>query len=99
MRPKDTVYTRTLARAIEIAEGAEQLARFLGSTPAEIAKWASGESNPPMPLFLAIVDVVAANALAPVALENLPLARARRSSVFSPQPVGSFSEVGDSSTT
>ena len=29
-----------------------------------------------MPIFLAIVDVVAANALTPTALENLPLARA-----------------------
>ena len=96
MRPRDTVYTRTLARAIEIAEGVEQLARFLGSTPSEITKWASGESNPPMPLFFAIVDVVSANALAPVALENLPLARARRSSMFSPQRVGSFVEAGES---
>jgi hypothetical protein len=33
-----------------------------------------------MPIFLALVDVVAANALTPTALENLPLARARRSS-------------------
>ena len=96
MRPRETVYTRTLARAIEIAEGVEPLARFLGSTPAEIAKWASGESNPPMPLFFAIVDVVAANALAQVALENLPLARARRSSVFGlQQHTRSFTEVGE----
>jgi hypothetical protein len=95
MKTKDSVYTRTLARGIQIAGSVEQLARFLGSTPAEIAKWASGESNPPMPLFFAIVDVVAASALAPVALENLPLARARRSSVFAKEPVGSFSEVGE----
>jgi hypothetical protein len=33
-----------------------------------------------MPIFLAIVDILAANALAPAALDNLPLARARRSS-------------------
>jgi len=33
-----------------------------------------------MPIFFAIVDAVAANALTPTALENLPLARARRSS-------------------
>jgi hypothetical protein len=33
-----------------------------------------------MPIFLAIVDIVTANALTPVALENLPVARARRSS-------------------
>jgi DNA-binding transcriptional regulator YdaS (Cro superfamily) len=78
-RTEPTVYRRTLARAIEIAGGQENLARFLACTPAEIAKWSSGESNPPMPIFLAMVDVVAANALTPTALENLPAARARRS--------------------
>lgn len=78
-RKEPTVYRRTLARATEIAGGAENLARFLACTPGEIAKWASGESNPPMPFFLAMVDVVAANALTPAALENLPAARARRS--------------------
>jgi DNA-binding transcriptional regulator YdaS (Cro superfamily) len=78
-RTEPTVYRRTLARAIEIAGSQETLARFLACTPSEILKWASGESNPPMPIFLAMVDVVAANALTPTALENLPAARARRS--------------------
>jgi hypothetical protein len=78
-RKEPTVYRRTLARAIEIAGGAENLARFLACTPGEIAKWSSGESNPPMPIFLAMVDIAAANALTPAALENLPAARARRS--------------------
>lgn len=81
MRRRDfTVYTRALTRAIEVAGSAQELARFLGSTPTEISKWATGETNPPMPIFLAIVDVVAANALTPNALENLPVARARLSS-------------------
>lgn len=79
-RRQSTVYTRTLARAIQVAGSLEELAAFLASSPAEMATWASGASNPPMPIFLAIVDVVAANALTPTALENLPLARARRSS-------------------
>jgi hypothetical protein len=79
-RRQSSVYTRTLVRAIEIAGSVEELAGFLASTPAEIATWATGASNPPMPIFLALVDVVAANALTPTALENLPLARARRSS-------------------
>jgi hypothetical protein len=78
-RRQSTVYTRTLVRAIEIAGSAEELAAFLASTPAEIGTWVSGASNPPMPIFLALVDVVAANALTPIALENLPAARARRS--------------------
>jgi hypothetical protein len=50
----------------------------------EIETWLSGTTNPPAPIFLAIVDIVAANSLAPVALENLPLARARRSAT--PRP-------------
>ena len=33
-----------------------------------------------LPIFLAVVDIVAANALTPTALETLPAARARRSS-------------------
>ena len=78
-RNEPNVYRRTLARAMEIAGTPENLARFLGSTPVELAKWGSGESYPPMPIFLAMVDIVAANALTPVALQNLPAARARRS--------------------
>jgi hypothetical protein len=78
-RKAPNVYRRTLARAIEIAGGTDNLARFLACTPAEIDKWSTGESNPPMPIFLAMVDITAANALTPEALENLPAARARRS--------------------
>jgi predicted transcriptional regulator len=82
-RTEPTVYMRTLARAIEVAGSEENLARFLGSTRSEIQKWASGESNPPMPIFFAMVDVLAANALTPIALTNLPAARARRSPLYS----------------
>ena len=80
-RTDSTVYTRTLARAAELAGGIEPLARFLGSTPHDLSRWATGESNPPMPIFLAMVDVLAANALTPQALDNLPAARARRSTL------------------
>jgi hypothetical protein len=78
-RKSSSGYTRALARAIEIAQSTENLAAFLGSSSKEIGMWASGEANPPMPIFLAIVDILAANALTPSALENLPAARARRS--------------------
>lgn len=80
VRNEPTVYRRTLARAIEIAGSVDTLASFLACTPGEIGKWLSGESNPPMPFFLAMVDITAANALTAAALENLPAARARRSS-------------------
>lgn len=79
-RKSSTIYTRALARAIEIAGSADVLAAFLGSSPKEVETWACGETCPPMPIFLAIVDILAANALTPTALENLPVARARRSS-------------------
>ena len=79
-RKASTVYTRALVRAIEIAGSAEALGAFLGSSSREVEMWASGETCPPMPIFLAIVDVLAGNALTPTALENLPAARARRSS-------------------
>lgn len=84
-RKEPTVYRRTLARAIEIAGGEANLALFLACTQSEIAKWSSGESNPPMPIFLAMVDITAANALTPAALENLPAARARRSTFIPAQ--------------
>jgi hypothetical protein len=80
-RKPSTVYTRVLARATEIAGSTEALAEFLASSSAELGRWATGTANPPMPIFLAMVDVVAANALTSAALENLPVARARRSSV------------------
>jgi hypothetical protein len=83
-RKSSTVYTRALLRAIEIAGGAEPLAGFLGSSAREVETWSRGETYPPMPIFLAIVDIVAANALTPTALENLPVARARRSSGIIP---------------
>ena len=79
-RKLSTVYTRALLRAIEIAGGPDTLAAFLGSSAKEVETWSRGETCPPMPIFLAIVDIVAANALTPVALDNLPIARARRSS-------------------
>lgn len=82
-RTEPTVYRRTLARAIEVAGSEENLARFLGSTRSELLKWTSGESNAPMPIFLAMVDILAANALTPIALTNLPAARARRSTAYS----------------
>lgn len=78
-RKPSTVYTRTLSRAIEIAGSPAALAAFLGSSSKEVETWSRGETYPPLPIFLAIVDVVAANALTPTALENLPIARARRS--------------------
>jgi DNA-binding transcriptional regulator YdaS (Cro superfamily) len=78
-RKSSTVYTRAILRAIEIAGSPDALAAFLGSSSRDVNTWSRGEAYPPMPIFMAIVDIVAANALTPAALENLPIARARRS--------------------
>jgi len=85
-RKGNTAYTRAISRAVEIAGGTDELAAFLGSSTREINTWTSGETSPPLPIFLAIVDIVSANELTPVALENLPMARVRRSSANSPTP-------------
>lgn len=70
-RTEPTVYRRTLARAVEIAGSDEKLARFLRLPVADLRKWARGEADPPSQVFLALVDIVASNALTPAALGNL----------------------------
>jgi hypothetical protein len=74
-RTEPTVHRRTLARAVEIAGSDEKLARFLRLPLADLQKWARGETEPPTPVFLALVDIVASNALTPAALSNLGKAK------------------------
>jgi DNA-binding transcriptional regulator YdaS (Cro superfamily) len=70
-RSEPTVHRRTLGRAIEIAGGDEKLALFLGVPLAELKRWHAGEADLPAKMFLALVDIVSSNALAPAALRNL----------------------------
>lgn len=58
MQP-DTVYTRTVRRAIEDMGGIEQLASLLKVSTSEIDSWLSGKSSPSNALFLQLLDVVA----------------------------------------
>jgi DNA-binding transcriptional regulator YiaG len=58
MQP-DTVYTRTVRRAIEDVGGVEQLASLLGISTTEIESWLSGKSSPSNALFLQLLDIVA----------------------------------------
>jgi hypothetical protein len=55
----DTVYTRTIRRAIEDVGGIEQLATLLQVSTKEIESWLSGKSSPGNALFLRMLDVVA----------------------------------------
>ena len=66
-----TAYTRTIGRAIEVAGSEQKLARFLGYPEVMLRDWACGAAAPPPEIFLALVDIVAANHLAPAALKNL----------------------------
>jgi hypothetical protein len=74
-RPEPTVSRRTLARAIEIAGSDRKLATFLQLELADIRSWASGTATPPTNVFLALMDIVAANALTPAALRTLKSGR------------------------
>ena len=59
----------TLARAIDIAGSAERLADFLCRPLAELEAWSRGAAIPG-PSLLALLDIVAANALTIKALDN-----------------------------
>jgi len=53
-----TVYTRTLARAAEIAGGEAELARKLKVAPRRLALWIRGVVTPPGDVFLIAADIV-----------------------------------------
>lgn len=55
----DTVYTRTVSRAIVDMGGVEQLAALLKVSTAEIDSWLSGKTSPNNAQFLQMLDVVA----------------------------------------
>jgi hypothetical protein len=77
-RLEPTVYQRTLARAMEIAGTEERLSQFLGVPLDELRKWIAGDAEPPLTVFLALTDIVAANFLTPAALSNLDPGRVKR---------------------
>ena len=55
----DTVYTRTVRRAIVDVGGIEHLAALLKVSTAEIESWLSGKTSPSNAHFLLMLDVVA----------------------------------------
>lgn len=74
-RPEPTVPRRTLARAIEIAGSDQKLATFLRLDLGDIRSWEAGTRSPPTHVFLALMDIVAANSLTPLALRTLERAK------------------------
>jgi DNA-binding transcriptional regulator YiaG len=57
--PRDTVYTRTMHRALETRGSAERLAIELGASVAEVEAWTAGRADPPPGVFLKAIDIVA----------------------------------------
>jgi DNA-binding transcriptional regulator YiaG len=55
----DTVYTRTVRRAVQDVGGVEQLATLLKVSTSEIESWMSGKTSPSNAHFLQMLDVVA----------------------------------------
>lgn len=62
---RDTVYTRTIRRAIEMLGSVEALSRMLSVPVAEIEAWADGRWDPPPAAFLTAIDIVAQSWSAP----------------------------------
>ena len=58
---------RTVVRAIHIAGGIDKLARFLGLHEPDVVAWSRGERRTPPRVYLALLDMVAANVLSPAA--------------------------------
>jgi DNA-binding transcriptional regulator YiaG len=54
----DTVYTRTVRRAMDDVGGMESLAALLKVSAADIEAWLSGKSSPGNAEFLQMLDIV-----------------------------------------
>lgn len=54
----NSVYSRTLQKAAELAGGRKHLARRLRVPLAELDKWIAGSGEPPKTIFLKAVDLV-----------------------------------------
>jgi hypothetical protein len=51
-------YIRTLRQALEVADGEQNLATALQTTPEDLRRWLAGEEPPPMSVYLAALDLV-----------------------------------------
>jgi hypothetical protein len=54
----DTVYTRTMCRALDALGGPAQLSEALGASASEIHGWANGHAIPPPGIFLRAIDLL-----------------------------------------
>jgi hypothetical protein len=54
----DSIYVSTLRRAMELLGGERKLASYLRVPSSDLREWLAGHEDPPLPFFLAAVDVV-----------------------------------------
>jgi len=54
----DSVYSRAVRKAAELAGGREALSRRLQVPLAEIEKWLADKAKPPRAVFLRVVDLI-----------------------------------------
>lgn len=58
MTQSQAVYIRSLARAAEVVGSTQLLAQLLGVQPKELVLWISGLAEPPVDVFLKVVDLL-----------------------------------------
>jgi hypothetical protein len=54
----NSVYSRTMQKAAQLAGGEKQLARYLRVPLADLQKWIAGKDTPPTAHFLKAIDLV-----------------------------------------
>jgi hypothetical protein len=54
----NSVYSRTMQKAAQLAGGEKQLARYLRVPLADLQKWIAGKDIPPTAHFLKAIDLV-----------------------------------------
>ena len=72
------VYSRTLQKAVELAGSPRKLARELQVPVAELEKWLSGGTQPPLATFLKAIDFVLDETAPPGGLSDPPESGAPR---------------------
>lgn len=55
---RETIHSKAINRAINILGGMPQLQRVLQVPTHDLIRWMNGVEEPPLPVFLRIVDVI-----------------------------------------
>jgi hypothetical protein len=66
------VYSRTFQKAAELLGGTKKLSRELRVPLADVEKWMAGTAEPPLPVFLKVIDLVLDETQPPGGLSEPP---------------------------